>query len=113
MSPVGWHSRDVPLLRAYDDWFCPNCGLEDRTPALPPGSARYHTCPRLHMLSAPLVRAGTSAKVEAEERADYLGTEIQATGDNGRPYMAVRTVFEDHDDLAVNAGLAYARPGDN
>ena len=83
--------------------------MSERTPALPPNAARFHTCAGLHMLTAPLIRAGTSCKVEAELREDYLGTEIQATGDDGRPYMAVRTTRSDGDDLAVNAGLAYSR----
>jgi len=63
------------------------------------------------MLTAPLVRVGTRCKVEAEERADYLNGEIQNTGDDGKPYMAIRTTREDGDDLAVNAGLAQARLG--
>lgn len=96
----------VPLLRAFDDWACPNCTVTDRTPALPPGSTRYHTCAGLHMLTAPLVRAGTRVKVTAEERADYLNGDEQARGDDGKPYMAVRATFDDHDDLLVNAGLA-------
>jgi hypothetical protein len=98
----------VPLLEAYTDWACPNCPLTDRTRPLPPGSSRFHSCPGLHGLTAPLVRAGTSCKVTAEERQDYLGRELQATGDDGKPYMAVRTTYDDHDDLAVNAGLARA-----
>jgi hypothetical protein len=100
---------DVPLLRAFDTWVCPNCDVTEQTKGLPLNAARFHTCAGLHMLTAPLVRAGTRCKVEAEERADYLGTEIQATGDDGRPYMAVRTTRDDGDDVAVNAGLAYAR----
>lgn len=103
---------NVPLLHAFTDWECPNCDVTDHTPALPPGASRFHTCSGLHMLTAPLVRAGTRCKVEAEERADYLGEEVQATGDDGKPYMAVRTVRDDGDDLAVNAGLASARLGD-
>jgi hypothetical protein len=102
----------VPLLRATVDWECPNCDVTDCTPPLPPGASRFHTCAGLHMLTAPLVRAGTRCKVEAEERADYLGSEIQATGDDGRPYMAVRTTRGDGEDLAVNAGLAQARLGE-
>lgn len=101
---------DVPLLKVpYEDWYCPNCGLSERTQKLPPNASRFHTCPRLHMLTAPLVRAGISCKVEAEERADYLGREIQAVGDDGRSYMAVRTTRNDGDDLLVNAGLARLR----
>lgn len=96
----------VPLLHAVTSWECPNCDTKDTTRGLVPN--RYHTCPGLHMLTAPLVRAGVRCKVEAEERADYLHGDIQATGDDGKPYMAVRTTYEDHDDLAANAGLARA-----
>lgn len=103
--------QSVPLLHAYDNWECPNCQVTDRTPALPPGTTRYHTCPGLHMLTAPLVRTGTRCKVEAEERADYLNGEIQAAGDDGKPYMAVRTTRDDGEDLLVNAGLARGRLG--
>ena len=102
----------IPLLTATTRWSCPNCDAEEVTPALPPNAARFHTCAGLHQLSAPLVRAGTRCKVEAEERADYLGGEIQATGDDGKPYMAVRTTRDDGDDLLVNAGLARSRLGD-
>jgi hypothetical protein len=98
----------VPLLIAYQDWYCPNCPVTDRTRPLPPGSSRFHPCGGLHGLNAPLVRAGTRAAVVAEERQDYLNGDIQATGDDGKAYMAVRTVYDDHDDLVVNAGLAHA-----
>jgi hypothetical protein len=91
------------------DWYCPNCGLTERTPGLPPNSVRVHTCPRLHMLIAPLLPANVYAKVEAEERQDYLGRETQAAGDNGLVYMAVRTTRDDGDDLMVNAPVARAR----
>jgi hypothetical protein len=94
----------VPLLNTVTRWECPNCDVTDVTSG--PVANRYHTCAGLHMLTAPLVPAGTRCKVEAEERADYLGKEIQATGDDGRPYMAVRTTRDDGEDLAVNAGLA-------
>lgn len=103
-------SGGVPL-RAVQGWECPNCDVTEVTAPLPPGASRFHTCAGLHMLSAPLVRAGTRCKVQAEERQDYLGGEVQATGDDGRPYMAVRTTRDDGEDLAVNAGLAQVRLG--
>lgn len=102
---------EVPLLRVpYEDWYCPNgCYNAERVPAMPPGSTRFHNCPKLHGLSAPLERVGTDCKVVAIERQDYLGAETQATGDDGVPYMAVETQHADgHTDLAVNAGLAHA-----
>lgn len=96
------------LLDPWQDWYCPNCAVTDRTRPLPPGSARFHNCAGLHDLSAPLVRAEYRAAVVAEEREDYLNGDVQAMGDDGKAYMAVRTVYDDHDDLVVNAGLAHA-----
>jgi hypothetical protein len=106
---------DVPLLKVpFEEWHCPNgCHCTETIPALPPGATRFHNCPRLHQLSAPLVRVGTDCKVTAKLREDYLGSEVQATGDDDRPYMSVITEHADgHTDLAVNAGLAQGRLGD-
>ena len=100
----------VPLLTAVTRWECPNCDVTDVTQGTAPN--RYHTCAGLHMLTAPLIPAGVRCKVEAEVRGDYLGKEIQAHGDDGRPYMAVRTTREDGEDVAVNAGLAQAHFGE-
>jgi hypothetical protein len=100
----------VLLDQVITRWECPNCDVTAVTRGLVPN--RFHTCAGLHMLTAPLVRAGARCKVEAEERADYLNGEIQNAGDDGKPYMAVRATYGDHDDLAVNAGLAQARLGD-
>lgn len=98
----------VPLLHAAQDWYCPNCPAVETTPALPPNTSRFHQCPGLHMLTAPLIRAGTRCAVTAEERQDYLNGGLQATGDDGKAYMAVRTTRDDGEDLLVNAGLARA-----
>jgi hypothetical protein len=95
----------VPLLdQVITRWECPNCDMTDVTRGLVPN--RYHTCAGLHMLTAPLVRAGTRCKVEAGERADYLNGDEQARGDDGKPYMNVRVTRQDGEDLLVNAGLA-------
>jgi hypothetical protein len=95
------------LLDAWQDWECPNCHLTDRTRPLPPHASRFHACPGLHGLTAPLVRAGTDCKVVANERGDHLNGETQRTGDDGKPYMAVETVHADgHNDLAVFPGVA-------
>lgn len=105
---------NVPLLNPPpEEWYCPSgCGVSEVTAPLPPGSSRFHTCARLHMLTAPLVRKGSDCKVEAIERQDYLGDEIQDHGDDGKAYMAVRTTYADgHTDLAVNAGLAQHKGG--
>jgi hypothetical protein len=100
----------IPLLNTKpQNWYCPNCAVTDVTAPLPPGSSRYHPCAGLHGLNAPLIREGQRVKVEAEERQDYLGREIQDRGDDGKVYMAVRTTRDDGDDLLVNAGLAQGR----
>jgi len=105
---------NVPLLKVpYEDWQCPNCGLSERIQALPPNATRFHTCPKLHMLTAPLVRTGSDCTVEAVDREDYVGREIIHQADDGRAYMSVRTRYADgHEDLAVNAPVAQGRLGD-
>jgi hypothetical protein len=79
------------LLDAYQEWRCPNCGLTDRTRPMPANATRFHPCPKLHDLTAPLVRAEMDCKVVALEREDELRNSIQRTGDDGKPYMAVET----------------------
>ena len=97
------------LLDAYQDWFCPACGFEERTRPVPPGAARMHTCPKLHYLSAPLAVAGSDCKIVASLREDYTGKEILTLGDDGRPYMNIQTWHADgHNDLVVNAPCARA-----
>lgn len=91
-------------------WYCPNCDMTDATPAEVPN--RWHTCRGLHSLTAPLIRVGERVEVVAEEREDYLGKEVQRHGDDGKPYMAVRTKRNEGEDLAVNAGLARGSLGD-
>ena len=83
------------LLDAWQDWECPNCHASERTRPLPPNASRFHECPKLHGLTAPLVRAGSDCKVVAAVREDYLGKEVQRTGDDGRTYMNVTTVHAD------------------
>ena len=103
----------VPLLRAMVDWSCPNCWITASSAPLPPGTRKFHACPGLHGLTAPLVEAGVRCRVTAEERQEYLRGDVQATGDDGKAYMAVRTEHADgHTDLAVNAVLATLRLGD-
>lgn len=99
----------IPLLNLPpQEWYCPNCVVTDVTQPLPPGQSRYHACAGLHGLNAPLVRAGMRVKVEAEQREDYLNGDQQATGDDGKVYMAVRVTRDDGDDVTVFAGLAHA-----
>lgn len=97
------------LLDVWVDWSCPHCNVTERTRPIPLGGSRMHTCAGLHMLVAPLVPGGMDCKVVAEERGDYLGKEVQRTGDDGRPYMAVRRERGDGSaDAWVFAGVAQA-----
>jgi hypothetical protein len=94
------------LISGHVDWECPNCGYETQTGPFPPNAGKFHNCPRLHFLVAPLVRKGTRCKVWAMERQDYQGREITQDGDNGRPYMQVVTTREDGQDVAILAPCA-------
>jgi hypothetical protein len=101
------------LLDVWVDWVCPNgCGATGRTRPLPPNASQFHTCPRLHMLTAPLVRAGSDCKVVAVPWEDYQGTTLTQDGDDGRPYSAVHTIRADgSNDAAVLAPCATSDGG--
>lgn len=86
-------------------WYCPNCGKEDVTHEARPHS-RFHTCPRLHGLTAPMLPKGTAAKVEAVEREDYVGREIVRLDNRGRPVMSVVTTRDNGRDTIVFAPTA-------
>lgn len=95
-------------LAVRQDWSCPNCKLATTTQGtfLP---NRFHACPRLRGITAPMVIAGTSAKVEARVREDYVGSERVTLDDTGRPVMSVVTTRDDGQDVAVFAPLATIR----
>ena len=97
-----------PALASVIDWYCPSCGKTDRTPAQVGPHIRYHTCPRLRYLSAPMVRRGTSAKVTIVEREDYVGSElVQVDPERGRPVMSIVTTRDDgSNDVVVFAPTA-------
>jgi hypothetical protein len=83
-------------------WVCPNCTLTQITHEARPHS-RFHSCPGLHDLTAPMVEAGVHVQVRAVEREDYIGNEV-----TGR-YMAVVTERPDgSNDTAVMAPAARA-----
>lgn len=94
------------MLDAWQDWECPNCDVTDRTRPHPPNATRFHQCPGLHNLTAPMIRAGSDCKVYAVERQDYLAGASQRTGDDGKAYMAVVTERAD----GSNDVAAYAEP---
>lgn len=86
-------------------WECPNCAFTDVTYEYSPHS-RFHKCRGLKGLTAPMVPAGTKAKVEAKEREDYVGKENVTTDGDGQPVMSVVTTRNDGQDCAVYAPCA-------
>jgi hypothetical protein len=74
---------------------------------------RYHTCPKLRYLSAPFVKAGTKAKVEANDRDDYEGPDAGKTrlDASGRPVMNIVRTRDDGTDTWVFAPTATATLG--
>lgn len=95
----------VFALASERRWDCPNCDHTDVTRETQPHT-RFHNCPGLAGLSAPMVPAGTRCKVEAVERGDYVRGEIVQTDGNGRPVMSVVTTRDDGNDVAVYAPTA-------
>lgn len=95
-------------VTAYQVWRCPNCGLEERTEPRP---NRFHTCPRLRYLTAPMVLAGSDAKVSIVEREDYVGGDlVRLDPERGRPVMSIVTERADgSNDVLVFAPTATAR----
>lgn len=99
------------LLGSEQRWVCPNCPLEQVTHEARPHT-RFHTCPGLGGITAPMVPAGIRCKVEAVERGDYVGREMVTTDATGRPVMAVVTTRDDGTDVAVFAACATANAQD-
>jgi len=95
----------VTLLTPIQNWYCPNCGKSDQTSEARPHS-RFHVCPKLRGLTAPMLPAGTAAKVEAVERQDYVGKDVVQTDENGRPVQSVVTTRDNGQDTAVFAPVA-------
>lgn len=94
------------ILKAEQHWTCPNCPAT----AVTAGRAnRFHHCSGLRGLLAPMVLDGVRCKVVAEEREDYVGREDVRYDGAGRAVMAVRTVRDDGEDLAVFAPTAHIR----
>lgn len=58
-----------------------------------------------------MVPKGTSAAVTAVLREDYIGTENPLLDGKGRPVMAVKTIRDDGQDVAVMAPTAKGKAG--
>lgn len=88
-------------------WECPNCPHTHVTRETQPHTP-FHPCPGLRAgLTAPMIPAGTKAKVVVNEREDYVGDELVQLH-HGRPVMNVVTVRDDGQDCAVFAPTARA-----
>lgn len=101
----------IPIIEPpVTDWYCPNCGATDQTKIAGPHQ-RYHTCPKLRMLSAPMLRKGTAAKVTAHDREDYVAGEVVQVDPQGRPIMSINVERENGNDVWVFAPTATALGG--
>ena len=68
---------------------------------------QMHPCPKLRGLIAPMVPAGTAAKIELREREDYVnGDKVQLDPEKGRPVMSLTTTTDKGQDVRVYAPAA-------
>jgi hypothetical protein len=93
----------VTLVVAEHRWVCPNCTMTDVTHEAQPHT-RFHTCPGLLGLTAPMVEAGSKVRVTAREREDYIGNEKV-----GRVMSVVTERADGSNDVAVFAPTATAK----
>ncbi len=107
MSTAGAARDDRLVVKFWTEWYCPNCKQSGRTENRGP-HVRYHTCPKLRMLSAPMLRAGVKARVTANEREDYEGADAGHVFHDvaGRPVMSIVTEREEGQDCIVFAATA-------
>ena len=94
------------ILTGEQHWVCPNCPASAVTVG---ADNRFHACPELAGLLAPMVLDGVRARVRAVVREDYVrGEDVRRDGE-GRPVMAVVTTRDDGEDCAVYAPTAHLR----
>lgn len=100
---------DLSQFQKPTEWVCPNCPATDVTREHQPHT-RYHDCPGLRGLSAPMVRKGDAVRITVTEPEDYIGHRL-SEGESvpvdsaGRPVSAVVTEHADgSNDVAVFAG---------
>lgn len=98
----------IPVIQSITDWRCPACGKTSQTKEVRPHQ-RMHTCPRMGGLTTPMVRAGTSAKIERLDREDYVGDEVVTRDDEGKVVMGLRVVRDNGQDAVVFAPAATLR----
>jgi hypothetical protein len=92
------------IFNIRQHWTCPNCPVQEWTTGKP---NRFHNCPGLAGITAPMVLAGTDCRVRAQVREDYVGDELVQYDAHGRPIMAVVTERPDgSNDVTVLAPTA-------
>lgn len=107
---MGFESRGTILQAPIHNWYCPNCPATSQTREFRPHS-RFHSCPGLKGMTAPMFDELTNpkVKVEAHMREDYIGDDIVQTDEDGRPVMSVVTTREDGTDTIVFAPTAVLK----
>lgn len=95
----------VILDREPRQWECAHCPVTDVTPWDTPN--RFHPCPGLGGITAPMIPAGSGAHTRSVVREDYVGDEIVQYDWWGRPIMSVVTERPDgSNDVTVLAPTA-------
>ena len=108
MTSTAAGAAHAATIRVSYAWYCPNCGKEAVVAQWTPN--RFHTCPKLRMLSAPMLRKGVAGKVELREREDYVGREaVRLDPERRRPVMSIVTTRDNGRDTVVFAPTATAR----
>ena len=95
----------IPILQVPEQhWECPNC---DQTAVTRRRDVHteFHHCRGLAGLWSPMIPAGTRAKVETNEREDFIGKE-QVQLHEGRPVMNVLVTRDDGQDCTIFAPTA-------
>ena len=88
-------------------WYCPECRLEAVVETWTQN--RFHTCPKLRGLTAPMLRKGVAGKLTLNEREDYIGKEtVRLDPERGRPVMNIVTTRDHGQDTVVFAPTATA-----
>jgi len=102
----------IPILApTHREWYCPKCHATNVTTDMHGGKphTRFHTCPKLGFLTAPMLPVGVKGKLEARVREDYIGNEIVRLDANNRPVMSVVTTRDNGQDCTVYAPTANAK----
>src|SRR5262245_19515400 len=99
----------IPILSNERRWWCPECLATDITHESRPHT-RFHQCPKLRGLTAPMVPVGTMAKMEIREREDYVSEEkVRLDPELGRPVMSIVTTRDYGQDVTVFAPTSVLR----